>query len=94
LKGNLVLFEWDDDKRLSNLAKHRLDFQRATELFDGRLVVEAKTDHPFEVRFKTTGLLDGVFVTAVWTRRDNAIRLISVRRAHDDEERKYYENEP
>jgi uncharacterized DUF497 family protein len=92
--GESVEFEWDDEKRLSNLAKHRLDFQRATELFDGRLVVEVQSSHPFEQRFKTTGELDGVVVTAIWTRRGDAIRLISVRRAHDDEERKYYENEP
>jgi uncharacterized DUF497 family protein len=89
-----VEFEWDDDKRLTNLAKHGFDFQRAVELFDGRPVVEIQSTYPLEARFKTTGQLDDVFVTAIWTRRDNAIRLISVRRAHDDEERKYHADEP
>jgi len=27
-------FEWDEGKRLSNLAKHGLDFRRAVDVFD------------------------------------------------------------
>jgi uncharacterized DUF497 family protein len=89
-----VEFEWDEDKRLTNLVKHGFDFQRATELFDGRPVVEIQSTYSLEARFKTTGLVDEVCVTAIWTRRENALRLISVRRAHDDEEREYHANEP
>ncbi len=32
-------FEWDEAKRISNLAKHDIDFLRARFLFDGRLVL-------------------------------------------------------
>ena len=31
-------FEWDEDKRQSNIAKHGIDFDRAATLFDGRLL--------------------------------------------------------
>ena len=48
-------FEWDDEKRLNNLAKHGFDFQRAAELFDGRPVVEIQSTYLLEVRFKTDG---------------------------------------
>jgi uncharacterized DUF497 family protein len=29
-------FEWAEDKRLSNIAKHDIDFLRARAVFDGR----------------------------------------------------------
>jgi uncharacterized DUF497 family protein len=29
-------FEWDEEKRLSNIAKHGFDFIRAARLFGGR----------------------------------------------------------
>ena len=74
-------FEWDDAKRDLNLAKHGIAFDRAVELFDGRPIYEQPSEFSFEERWLTTGLLDDVLVTAVWTRRDDAVRLISVRRA-------------
>ena len=86
-------FEWDDEKRLSNLDKHGFDFERATELFDGRPIIQVLSTHQLELRYKTTGKMDDVFITAIWTPRGNVIRLISVRRAHDDEERTYHEHE-
>lgn len=86
-------FEWDDEKRLSNLEKHGIDFERATELFDGRPIIQVQSTYQFELRFKTTGKMDDVFITAIWTPREHVVRLISVRRAHDDEERKYHEIE-
>ena len=38
-------FEWDEEKRLSNIAKHGIDFLRVRELFDGRptYTVELRT---------------------------------------------------
>jgi uncharacterized DUF497 family protein len=32
-------FEWDEDKRAGNVARHGIDFLRAGLLFDGRPVV-------------------------------------------------------
>ena len=82
-------FEWDDAKRQSNLAKHGVDFLAAAALFDGRPVVTGVGRHPDEPRFLTTGELDGRFYTAVWTWRGDAVRLISIRRARDAEQRAY-----
>lgn len=82
-------FEWDEAKRISNIRKHSLDFQEATELFDGRSKVEAKSAYAHEERFKTTGLLDGELVTVIWTKRAERIRIISARRARDGERRAY-----
>ena len=81
-------FEWDEPKRQKNLEKHGIDFVEAKELFDGRPTF----DRFFlgeEVRFGTIGWLNGRMVTAVWTPRGSHIRLISVRRARDEEKRRY-----
>ena len=82
-------FEWDEEKRLSNIRKHGIDFSRARLLFDDRPTVEAIALSTVEERFRTTGELDGRLVTAIWTRRAGSIRLISVRSARDAEKRAY-----
>ena len=82
-------FEWDEDKRQRNLAKHGIDFAEAEAVFDGRPIVEALSKYVEELRFLTTGVVNGRFYTVVWTRRGNSIRLISARRARDGEDRAY-----
>lgn len=82
-------FEWDDEKQRTNLLKHGFDFAVAKEIFDGRSVLTVSSSRGDEVRFASTGLLEDVMCTAIWTEREGAIRLISVRRARDVEERAY-----
>jgi uncharacterized DUF497 family protein len=57
-------------------------------LFDGRPVITAPSRLAAEERYVTTGEIDGPFFTAVWTWRGDAVRLISVRRARDEEEKR------
>ncbi len=83
------MFEWDEEKRLSNLTKHQLDFIDAGLLFDGRKTVTAQSNYPTEARYVTTAIIDGKFYTAVWTWREEIRRIISFRRAQDGEERAY-----
>ncbi len=82
-------FEWDEAKRRGNLAKHGVDFVDMEVFFDGRPVITGVSRYPDEPRLVTTGVLDGRFYTVVWTRRGEAIRLISARRARDAEQRAY-----
>lgn len=84
-----MLFEWDETKRQSNVAKHKLDLQRGTELFDGRRVLTYSSPRDDEERFVTVGLVANEFVALAWTRRGDAVRLISLRRARDGEKRAY-----
>ena len=37
-----MLFEWDESKRQANLAKHFVDFQEATQIFDGPVFEKAR----------------------------------------------------
>lgn len=84
-------FEWDEENRLINLEKHQIDFEDAQDLFDGREVVEIDSAYEFETRKQRTGFIEERMVTPVWTPREDAIRIISVRSARDAEKRKYRE---
>ena len=82
-------YEWDERKRAANLSKHGFDFRDAIALFDGRPVYNYGSRRAEEDRVVTVGSLNEVFVAVVWTERDSVIRLISMRRARDEEKRAY-----
>ena len=84
-------FEWDDTKRVKNIDRHGLDFLDSDILFGGPLMVSEAKTVAGERRVMATGLLDDVYVTAIYTMRGNIIRMISLRRARDGE-RKHYQD--
>ena len=85
-------FEWDENKRLSNIEKHGKDFSDAVKVFDGFVVTRQDTRADYgEVRYVTTGLLDDTEITVIHTPRGNNIRIISVRRARIEERKIYHE---
>lgn len=76
------MFEWDETKRKLNLAKHGIDFRDAPLIFDGPLVtVEDDRAAYGERRFIALGLLEAVVVSMAYSERENAIRIISIRKA-------------
>lgn len=83
------MYEWDEEKRQTNMDKHGLDFLNVKALFDGRPEVTSKSNYIGEVRFLTTGIIDGNLCTVVWTQRGAAVRFISARRARNAEDREY-----
>jgi uncharacterized DUF497 family protein len=78
-------FEHDPAKSAANLAKHGIDFEAAKALWDDIWLLEAPAKTTDEPRWLAIGKLAGKCWTAVFTRRGEAIRLISVRRARDEE---------
>jgi uncharacterized DUF497 family protein len=84
-----VDFEWDEEKRQKILAERSLDFADAFQFFDGRPVIHQPTPRGYEDRWKSTALFEGKFFTVVWMWRGAVIRVISMRRSHEQEERKY-----
>ena len=82
-------FEWDEFKRISNLSKHGLDFLDAPSILTGPHLAEAARTVEGELREAAVSFLNGTLVTAVFTRRLTAIRIISFRRASDGEKRRY-----
>jgi len=83
----MAIFEWDEGKRELNRIRHNLDLLEGAQLFDGRPVITAASPRGAEARFATTGRIGAKFYTLVWVWRGEAIRLISLRRARDAEER-------
>ena len=80
-------FEWDEANAEINLERHGISFANAWKLFGGRPVLTKELAYSAEERYATTGGLEMVFYTAVWTWRGGQIRLISVRRARREERR-------
>jgi uncharacterized DUF497 family protein len=78
-------FEFDEAKSKSNKAKHGIDFVEAQELWLDDLLVEIPARTLDEPRFVVVGKIGEKHWSAVITYRGDAIRLISVRRARDEE---------
>jgi hypothetical protein len=84
-------FEWDEAKRARLIEERLLDLASAYLFFDGRPAIHQPTPRAGEERWKTTAEIEGGFFTVVWTWRGETIRVISMRRAHAQEIRKYRE---
>jgi uncharacterized protein len=84
---------FDPEKRLQTIRDRRLDLIDAIALFDGRRALTARSDRNDEERYKTITIgEDGKCYSVIWTWRDGDRWIISYRRAHDDETRKYREH--
>ncbi len=81
-------YEWDDIKRDSNLRKHGLDFVDVWQILEADHVREdARPGSDGEPRLKATGTIGAVCATVIFTLRDDVIRIISLRRARQQERR-------
>ena len=85
--------EWDEEKELLNIKKHGIDFTTAAHVFDDINRIELFDDiHSIEEnRYIVLGLVRHVLFV-VYTDRENAIRIISARKATERERRAYYGN--
>jgi uncharacterized protein len=89
-----IEFVWDEDKNLSNQKKHRISFEEAKSVFydeNARLI--ADPDHSGnEDRFILLGLsfsLRLLVVVHVYREDDEMIRIISARKATNNESKIY-----
>jgi uncharacterized DUF497 family protein len=81
---------FDPEKRLRTIADRGLDFVDAIALFDGRIMLTVASSWNDEERYKSIALGDdGKLYSVIWTPRNGDWWLISYRRAHDGEARKY-----
>jgi uncharacterized DUF497 family protein len=78
-------FEWDEKKSRANKSKHGIDFNAAKELWSDQDRIEIRTNFPTEDRNALIGKIGDKLWTAIFTRRVDAIRIISVRRARKKE---------
>jgi len=84
-----VRFEFDEAKSQSNKVKHGIDFVQAQALWLDDMLVEIPARTEDEPRSVVIGVIAGRHWSAVVTYREDAIRLISVRRSRDEEVKLY-----
>lgn len=94
-----IRFEWDADKAVSNLTKHRVSFETATRVFaDPFLLTQQDRIENGEHRWQTIGMVDGhLLLLVAHTVFDDddgteVLRIISARRA-EPKERKRFEKD-
>ena len=85
-----MIFEWDENKRQSNIVKHGFDFLDAWQLFAGDYIkIEAKIGRDGERRCLATGFVYGNYATVIYTERSGVTRIISLRKAGKNERKQY-----
>jgi len=82
-------FEFDHQKSCSNKEKHGIDFLEAQYLWldPARVIVPARTLN--ESRYLLIAQLHGISWSAVFTLRDDIVRIISVRKTRQNEKEIY-----
>ena len=86
-------FEWDSAKAAANLKRHRVSFHEAAAVLDDLLstTFPDKAHSEDEARFVTIGVSRrGTVLVVAHTERNDALRIISARRA-TRREREFYE---
>jgi len=86
-------FEWDENKRCENIAKHGLDFADAWQLFENQMLIWSDNRFDYgEDRWIGIGVMQTAAVVAIlaFTERDpDIVRVISLRKAKKHEKEKY-----
>ena len=82
-------FEWDENKRLTNIEKHGIDFEDAIGIWEGDVVEVPSRGRHGENRLVAFGVLEGRTIAVVYSDRGGARRIISARRASRSERENY-----
>lgn len=84
-------FEWDSAKEASNLAKHGISFVAAAQALESSTNFEFRSDRDGEMRWVAIGRHPATekIIAVVYVMRDGRYRIISARRARENEEKEY-----
>jgi uncharacterized protein len=86
------LYDWDEAKRALNLAKHKVDFPAAENFDWDHAVVELDDREDYgELRERAIGWIGGRLHVLIFTRREDLIWIISLRKAEKSDVRRYVE---
>ena len=83
--GYTMEFEFDPAKSAANKAKHGIDFVRAQALWDDPDVIEIPARTSDEPRWVIVGRIGNAYWSAIIARREERLRIISVRRSRREE---------
>ena len=82
------MYDWDEEKRAANLAKHGVDFAAVYLMQLDRQITKTQVVDG-EVRFATLAKIGDRLHMLIWTLREGVIRVISLRKANKRENRRY-----
>ncbi len=87
-------FEWDEDKNSECKKLRGFQFQDITNAFlDPYRCITADTRHDYgEERYELLAKVDEVLFVVIYTFREEAIRIISARKANEREKKRYKNN--
>ena len=85
-------FQWDEEKRISNIEERGVDFKDAALIFEGPVIMKEDTRESYgERRFRALGKVDDDYYLVAYTWRGSICRIISAWRV-DAEGKKRYED--
>ena len=84
-----MTFEFDEQKSKRNKEKHGIDFVEAQRIWEDPEVVMIPAKTISESRYLLIGKYDNSIWSAIFTLRNQKIRIISVRRSRKNEEEIY-----
>jgi hypothetical protein len=90
--AELFNFEWNEEKAILNLLKHKVDFEEAVSVFSDpySLTIYDQEHSQTENRFIDVGASDkGRILVVVYAERGDRIRIISCRKATKKEKAAY-----
>lgn len=84
-------FEWDEDKNQANIRKHDFDFSDAWQLFESPMLIAPDVREDYgEDRWVGIGFLQTRVVVVVYVeRRQDTLRIISLRKAQKYERQQF-----
>ncbi len=82
--------EWDEEKRQKNLRERGIDFASAASMDPSSVltVIDSRSDYG-EPRFIVFGFIQARLHVLCWTPRDGRMRVISLRKANEREQKAY-----
>lgn len=85
-------FEWDEEKNLSNILKHKVSFDEALEAFsdENRIILADSKHSDSEQRYFCIGRTSKDICTVRFTIRGSSIRIFGA--GYWRREKRYYEN--
>ena len=86
-----VKFEYDPTKSEINQIKHGINFEEAQKLWQDSFLLRVPSKYEAEKRYLFIGKIEQNHWSAIATYRQQAIRIISVRRARKEEVKVYEE---
>ncbi len=88
----MLWYEWDDAKNVANLEKHGVNFSEAFGFqWETALQVEDRRKDYGEPRWISVGFIGNRLHTLIYTRREESLRIISLRKSNSRERRAHEE---